>query len=146
MPITWLEEGHLAGAAYPNADEALRELADAGVTVLVNLHGRGHQAERLAAHGMTEVHLPVTDFSAPSPTQLDQGVAAIKQGLDAGTGVVVHCAYGLGRTGTLLACYLVSTGLEPDEAISRVRQARPGSIETATQEAAVRTYAERRRS
>jgi atypical dual specificity phosphatase len=58
--------------------------------------------------------------------------------------VAVHCGGGLGRTGTLLACYLVSAeGLPADAAIARVRAARPGSVETEDQEQAVRRYAER---
>jgi atypical dual specificity phosphatase len=48
----------------------------------------------------------------------------------------------LGRTGTLLACYLVSLGLSPDAAIQQIRTVRPGSIETAEQEAAVAAFAQ----
>jgi protein-tyrosine phosphatase len=55
--------------------------------------------------------------------------------------VLVHCAAGLGRTGTLAALLLVEGGLEPEAAIARVRQARPGTLETADQEAFVRRWA-----
>jgi protein-tyrosine phosphatase len=51
----------------------------------------------------------------------------------------------LGRTGTVLACYLVRRGLSADEALARVRAARPGAVETRAQEAAVRTYAQHHR-
>jgi len=54
---------------------------------------------------------------------------------------VVSCYAGIGRTGTVLACYLVHRGEEPAEAIIRVRRLRPGSIETPEQETAVRQYA-----
>ena len=53
---------------------------------------------------------------------------------------VVTCAAGIGRTGTILASYLVNTGWEADEAIDYIRQLRPGSIQTASQEEAVRQY------
>jgi atypical dual specificity phosphatase len=47
-----------------------------------------------------------------------------------GRRVLIHCAAGLGRTGTALAAYLVvSKGLSAEEAIKAVRRLRPGSIE-----------------
>jgi atypical dual specificity phosphatase len=128
------------GCAYPRRPAGLAALAEQGVTLLVNLHERAHRPERLTAHGLTEVHLPVADFTAPSPEQLRLGVAAIERGVTEGRTVAVHCGGGLGRTGTLLACYLVHEGLGPEEAIGRVRAVRPGSIETAAQVAAVRAF------
>ena len=52
----------------------------------------------------------------------------------------MHCGGGLGRTGTLLACYLVRQGLPAAEAIERVRAVRPGSVETRQQAQAVHAY------
>jgi atypical dual specificity phosphatase len=83
----------------------------------------------------------VPDFTPPTPAQLQAGVAAIETAISDGRRVAVHCGGGLGRTGTLLACYLVKRGLGPDEAIARIRAARPGSVETARQEAAVAEFA-----
>lgn len=48
--------------------------------------------------------------------------------------MVVHCRGGLGRAGTVGARLLVELGVTPAEAIQRVRQARPGAIETRQQE------------
>ena len=55
--------------------------------------------------------------------------------------VAVRCYSGIGRTGTVLACYLVHCGREPSEAIFRVRELRRGSIETQEQEEMVFKYA-----
>ena len=109
--------------------------------VLVNLHKRSHAPEAHARYGLIERHLPVLDFTPPTPEQLEQGVAAIEQAIAAGRKVAVHCEAGLGRTGTLLACYLVKQGLDPSEAIARVREVRPRLVETPEQEAAIETYA-----
>jgi atypical dual specificity phosphatase len=58
-------------------------------------------------------------------------------------GVAVHCTAGKGRTGTVLAAYLVTTGLSAHAAIDRVRHLRPGSVETPDQEEAVEEFARR---
>jgi atypical dual specificity phosphatase len=139
--ITWLEEDRLAACRYPRAERALRELAEQGVEVLVNLHERPHSPQALERHGLTELHLPVPDFTPPTQRQLAYGIAAIEQALADGRRVAVHCGAGLGRTGTLLACYLVKQGVGPNEAIARVRAVRPGSVETPQQEEAVKDYA-----
>src|ERR687894_409118 len=56
----------------------------------------------------------------------------------AGGRVVVHCAAGLGRSGTVAACLLMEGGIPPGNAILDVRAARPGAIETPGQEGFVK--------
>jgi atypical dual specificity phosphatase len=141
--VTWFEDGTLAACGFPRSDDVLRELADRGVGLLINLHERPHAPERMARYHMAELHLPVPDFTPPTPEQLERGVAAMERAIASGTPVAVHCGGGLGRTGTLLACYLVRRGRTAEEAIAHVRALRPGSVETAAQEAAVRSFAQR---
>jgi atypical dual specificity phosphatase len=141
--LSWLEQDRLVACRYPRDDTALRELAELGVTLLINLHERPHAPEALARHGLTQMHLAVRDFAPPTLEQLERGVAAIEHAIADGHTVAVHCGAGLGRTGTLLACYLVSGGLDADEALASVRRARPGSVETVEQELAVRSFARR---
>lgn len=140
-----MKEGSVLACSYPWSDEALAALAAQGVSVLVNLHTHAHEVERLAPHGLSQVHLPVDDFTPPSPEQISQGVSAVAEAVASGKGVAVHCGAGLGRTGTLLACYLVHQGAEADAAVEHVRAIRPGSVETAEQHQAVRNYAARLR-
>jgi atypical dual specificity phosphatase len=137
----WLEPDRLAACANPAYGEAVvSRLREERIQLLVNLHERADSPQL----EMDSVHLPVPDFTAPTQEQLEQGVATITEALARGQRVAVHCGAGLGRTGTLLACYLVSReGVSPDEAIARVRAARPGSIETDEQEQAIRRYAQR---
>jgi atypical dual specificity phosphatase len=142
-PVTWLDEDRIAACRYPRSDGDLSELAERGVSLVVNLHERGHSPERLRRFGLTELHLPVPDFTPPTIEQLERGVEALVNAIDGGARAAVHCGAGLGRTGTLVACYLVQRGMAADEAINEIRRLRPGSVETDEQVAAVHAFAKR---
>ena len=72
--------------------------------------------------------------------QVEQAVTIIDGFLEQGLSVAVHCRAGLGRTRTILACYLVAQGRSANDATQHVRTRRPGSIETREQEAVIETY------
>lgn len=59
--------------------------------------------------------------------------------LGEGRRILLHCRGGLGRTGTIAARLLIELGLEPDAAVTAVRAARVGALETRSREAYVRT-------
>jgi len=68
--------------------------------------------------------LPMRNFGVPEdPVAFRGAVAEIAEALRRGDGVMLHCAAGIGRTGTTAACVLKALGLETDDAMSRVREA-----------------------
>jgi protein-tyrosine phosphatase len=70
------------------------------------------------------LHLPMRNFGLPEdPAGFRRDVNAIADGLRAGDAVLLHCAAGIGRTGTAAACVLKALGLEAGEALQRVRDA-----------------------
>ena len=78
------------------------------------------------------------NYTAPTADQLKTALDIITEAKKSGQVVAVHCAAGLGRTGTLVACYLIQDeGLSAIDAMRRVRFLRPGSIESKKQEMAI---------
>lgn len=80
-------------------------------------------------------HHPVRDLAAPSEasrenTVLGEWYASVNQG----GRILLHCAAGLGRTGTVAARLLMMAGQDADTAIKTVRAARPGTVESGAQE------------
>ena len=128
----------------------LDAIRDWGATALVSLVeaeefewcGIPDLPEQACARGLRHLHLPIVDMSIP-----EEGFEAawrehgpeLQRMLREGRSVVLHCLAGLGRTGTIAARLLVELGATPDDAIERVRLARPGTIQTLMQELYVRS-------
>jgi atypical dual specificity phosphatase len=128
----------------PGRDRSLDQdatfLEQEGIRVLVSLTEKPPDADTLAAHAIEQEHLPIQDYAPPTLEQMTAFVSLVEEEVTTGRPVGVHCTAGLGRSGTMAAAYLVSTGASADDAISFIRDLRPGSIETPEQEQAVRLF------
>lgn len=141
--FSWVIENELAGMARPGLMSALELdlawLKRAGVGAIVSLTEQA--LDVVGDSGLDILHLPVQDMTPPSILDIEEAVAFVETSIQNGKPVAVHCLAGQGRTGTLLACFLVHRGAEPDAAIAAIRTQRPGSIETQTQVMTVFDYA-----
>lgn len=136
--------GKLAGCARPGGWGDPRSdftgLTRMGIGALVTLTEDRLDPAAVRDFGFRYLHLPIPDFCPPTPAQIGEYVGFVDACLADGLAVATHCGAGMGRTGTLLACYLVHGGMKPAEAIRTVRNLRPGSIETPDQEQCVSYY------
>ena len=145
MNFGWVLENELAGSQGPVSMQDLFFLYQQGVRAVIRMEERTIPANTGGYVDIVDLYVPVRDFTPPSQDQLRQMVDFIdEQAVQGGRPVAVSCYAGIGRTGTVLACYLVSRGTWPGDAINEVRRLRPGSIQTPEQEAAVYEYAQRR--
>jgi atypical dual specificity phosphatase len=141
--FSFVVEGVLAGLARPGAGE-VEALAAHGIKGLVSLTETALGLDAVARGGLECLHLPVRDFAAPSLETVETFVGFVRRvRTERGGAVAVHCGSGVGRTGTMLACFLVSEGRGAAEAIAEVRRLRPGSIETDGQERTVSAWEDR---
>jgi protein-tyrosine phosphatase len=70
------------------------------------------------------MHVPMRNFGLPEdPAAFRRDVAAIAGSIREGKAVLLHCAAGLGRTGTAAACVLKALGLDAATALQHVRDA-----------------------
>lgn len=146
MPPTgfsWVERPRLAALARPESGDDLHWLRRNGIDVLVSLTESPLPRQWVNDAGVLAVSVPVPDMEPPSDRQFDHILTTIRKAHATNMGVAIHCAAGLGRTGTVLAAYFVTTGLSAREALVKVRDLRPGSVETAEQERAIERLAKR---
>lgn len=135
----------LYGPADRDLDLDLDEIQRWGATAVISLI-TDEEIDYLKVQGLSEAvrdrhmewwHLPIPDVSPPGPDFEDgwkSAGEAIRDRLRSGFDVLIHCKGGLGRAGTVAARLLVELGENPDDAIRKVRDARPGAIETTEQE------------
>ena len=131
--FSWLIDGKLAGSAIPTSKDEIKWVQEQGVKSIVTI-----REEPLADEWIKDVnylHVMSNDMGVPEFDDLIHAVDFIHRRITNNEYVLVHCLAGLGRTGTILACYLVKyQNMTADEATQKVREERPGSIQSYPQE------------
>lgn len=135
----WIIPDRLAGCAAPGSqnalDEDLDQLSQLGIDHLISLTEKDLDQSALNRNGLKNIHLPVLDRETPSIAQTYMLMRRMQKLMDEGQTVAVHCQAGMGRTGTVLAAWLIREGgLSAGSAIDRIRTINKDYVQTPAQE------------
>ena len=137
--FSWLIENKLAGCGMPTSFEEMNWIRNQGIKSIVTM-----TEDSLPNSWLDEIkylHVPTEDLVAPDLEKIDSAVNYINERIKNKEPVMVHCAAGIGRTGTILASYLTKyQRMTAKDAIEKVRNERPGSVQSDIQEMAVSMY------
>ncbi|MBK5223764.1 MAG: ADP-ribosylglycohydrolase family protein [Acidimicrobiia bacterium] len=138
----WVEPGRVLAGEYPGdgssperAAEKVNLLVDAGVRTFVDLTEEGelapyaHLVEAAATARQLDLRhrrFPIPDFSTLDDELYDDIVDAIRTEAERGA-VFVHCWGGVGRTGTVIGCLLLDSGVDHADLDDRLAQLRHGT-------------------
>lgn len=137
--FSWVVDAKLAGSGIPTSIDEFEWVLRQGVRSIVTMTEKPLPEDWIGR--IDYLHVPTPDLTAPDMDGIDAAVEFVQGQIGRGMPVMVHCAAGLGRAGTILACYLIKyEGHSAKDAINRIRGQRPGSIQSESQEIAIGFY------
>ena len=132
----WVEPGLLLAGPYPVprrahiTNDKLQRLLQASIQLFVDLTEKDEAAPYALKLGGKARHkrFPISDFDTPSPQEMMSILNTLDRALLRSQRVYVHCLAGMGRTGTVIGCYLVRHGMDGAKALKAIRKLRADTL------------------
>ena len=141
IPITqlidcyWVRPGQFLAGQYParvemhDAAERLDALLAVGIDTFINLAEADEMSgylpllqQRSSARNIhpNYISFPIVDLGLPEPALMLSILDTVDQALLEGHRIYLHCIGGIGRTGTVVGCYLVRHGYSAQQALQKI--------------------------
>jgi protein-tyrosine phosphatase len=120
--LKWVTDDVAAGRA-PMSYAQLESIKEQGISAIVNLCGEYcdlHQIEDKS--GFQVFYLPIPDECAPEVEEMEKALLWMDEILGRNEKVLVHCRFGIGRTGTFLMAYFIRKGLSMNAAEKKMKK------------------------
>jgi len=117
----------LSGMPKPE-EEDLKAVHEKGIRAIISLLEDEKSVENYSSNGFENLWLPVIDHEAPTVEQVQKLVEFVDEQNEKGNEVAIHCKGGRGRTGTMIASYLISKGASYEEAMNEIDSKQPNAI------------------
>ncbi|MFN3742115.1 MAG: fused DSP-PTPase phosphatase/NAD kinase-like protein [Anaerolineales bacterium] len=133
----WVVEGHFLAGEHPlngpkeKAYPRLQALLESGFEAFFDLtmpkeapsyHAKLQELASLRRRPVEYYAFPIPDFGIPTPQEMSRLLDTLESVLQRGLRTYLHCWGGIGRTGTVVACYLIRRGLSGDEALRELHR------------------------
>lgn len=143
--LWWVIESELAGMPLPYFDpdrrfhgnghveaynDDLKYLIDNEIKSVVCLLNIPSDRVIYEKNNIKFLCVPLKDYMPPDLKQMNEIASFIEK---APKPVAIHCEGGIGRTGTILAAYLIMKGKTFEEAVQLIRSKEPAAIESPEQ-------------
>jgi atypical dual specificity phosphatase len=133
--FVWVEDGRLAASGYPASKKQIEWIGAQGIDVVLTLTEKGLPGGLIDGIPIEFKHISMRDHEAPSVKVLGEGAALVENRLSTGKKVLVHCLAGEGRTGCVLAAFLIKyRGLGAEVALRTLREIKPAFVERSQEE------------
>ena len=128
-------DGLVTGAIPVDAQD-VAELHAEGISCVLNLceddeyedGDRGEVEVAMRAAGIRERRVQVTDYGNLMPGAIEEAAGEVVGWLDRGERVYLHCRAGWQRSAVVAAAALaLHDGIDPDEALARIRRRKPSA-------------------
>ncbi len=120
-PVKWITNQLAVGYA-PSSHADLETISDHGISAIVNLCAECYDLNEIEANkGFDVKFVPIPDQESPDAESLEEALNWLDSQLSMGKKVLVHCRFGIGRTGTFVIAHLIRSGDNLKSALKKMK-------------------------